>query len=41
MDALRGFDLAPGNYLIPRAESMEVMKSEEFQARAKRGPRCS
>lgn len=38
MDALRGFDLAPGNYLIPRAESMEVMRSDEFQARAKRGP---
>ena len=38
MDALRGFDIPPGNYLIPRAESMEVMKSEAFQARAKRGP---
>ena len=38
MDALRGFDLPPGNYLVPRAESREVMRSEEFQARAKRGP---
>ena len=38
MDALRGFDLPPGNYLVPRAASREVMRSEEFQARAKRGP---
>ncbi|MCY4400789.1 MAG: hypothetical protein OXE96_15830 [Gemmatimonadetes bacterium] len=38
MDALREFGISPGNYLVPRAESMEVMKSEEFQARAKRGP---
>ena len=38
MDALRGFGIPPGNYLVPRAESMEVMKSEEFQAKAKRGP---
>ena len=38
MDALRGFNIPPGNYLIPRAESMEVMKSKEFQAKAERGP---
>jgi hypothetical protein len=38
MDALRGFGIPPGNYLIPRPESTEVMKSEEFQARAKQGP---
>ena len=38
MDALRSFDLQPGNYSIPYAESTEVLKSEEFQAKAKRGP---
>ncbi len=38
MDALRGFDIAPGNYVIPRAESTAEHKSEEFQAKAKRGP---
>ena len=38
MDALRGFDLQPGNYMIPRAASTEEMKSEAFQAKAKRGP---
>ena len=38
MDALRGFDLPPGNYSIPHAGSTEVMKSEEFQAKARRGP---
>ena len=38
MDALRGFGLGPGNYSIPHAGSMEVMKSEEFQEKARRGP---
>ena len=38
MDALRGFDLQPGNYSIPYAKSMEVLKSKEFQAKAERGP---
>lgn len=38
MDALRGFEIPPGNYLIPRAESMAELKSEEFQAKAARGP---
>ena len=38
MDALRGFGLSPGNYVVPRAETTEVMKSEEFQAKAERGP---
>lgn len=38
MDALRGFGLSPGNYVVPRAETIEVMKSEEFQAKARRGP---
>ena len=38
MDALRPFDLQPGSYLIPRPESTEEMKSEEFQAKARRGP---
>ena len=38
MDALRGLGLDPGNYAIPHAGSMEVMKSEEFQEKARRGP---
>ena len=38
MDALRGFDLSPGNYAIPHAGSTEVLRSDEFQARARRGP---
>jgi len=38
MDALRSFDLPPGNYVVPRAETADVMKSEEFRARARRGP---
>ncbi len=38
MDALRGFGLSPGNYVVPRPQSREAMHSEEFQAKAKRGP---
>ena len=38
MDAMRGFGLPPGNYVVPRAETTEIMKSEEFQAKARRGP---
>ncbi|KAA3618712.1 MAG: hypothetical protein DWQ05_07040 [Calditrichaeota bacterium] len=38
MDALRKFDLPPGDYAIPRAESMEAMKSEEFIKKYTKGP---
>ena len=38
MDALRPFNIAPGDYVFPRAGSPDAMKSEEFQAKAKRGP---
>ena len=38
MDALRGFDLQPGNYSLPYAKNMEVLNSKEFQAKAERGP---
>ena len=38
MDALRAFDLPPGNYVVPRPESREALRSEEFQARARSGP---
>ncbi|GMR24312.1 MAG: hypothetical protein BMS9Abin37_2840 [Acidobacteriota bacterium] len=38
MDALRKFDIPPGEYVIPYAGSPEVMRSEEFQAKAKKGP---
>ena len=38
MDALRKFDIPPGEYVIPYAGSPEVMRSEEFQAKASKGP---
>ena len=38
MDALRPFALAPGDYLLPRAESMQDMKSQEFVAKRTKGP---
>lgn len=38
MDALRPFDIAPGDYVIPRGVDPEVMRSEEFQAKVAKGP---
>ena len=38
MDALRPFNIPPGNYAIPRAGSMEAMKSPEFIEKANKGP---
>jgi hypothetical protein len=38
MDALRGFNIPAGDYAMPRAGSMEAMKSDEFQEKASRGP---
>jgi hypothetical protein len=39
MDALRPFDLAPGDYVAPLPESMAHMSSAEFRAKQARGPR--
>ena len=38
MDALRGFGIPAGDYAIPHAGSSEVLRSEEFQEKAKKGP---
>ena len=38
MDALRGFDIPAGDYSLPHAESLEVMRSEEYQDKVRRGP---
>lgn len=38
MDALRKFDIPPGDYMIPCAGGPEGMKSPEFQEKMKRGP---
>jgi hypothetical protein len=38
MNALRPFNLAPGNYGMPKPESMKAMQSPEFQAKFKAGP---
>lgn len=38
MDALGAANLAPGDYFIPHADSSEVMKSEAYQAKLKKGP---
>ncbi|HTR77102.1 MAG TPA: hypothetical protein VMH39_03300 [Gemmatimonadaceae bacterium] len=39
MDALRPFSLAPGDYMLPRPESMADMKSAAFIEKVNRGPK--
>ena len=38
MDALRPFNIPPGDYVVPNAGSPEAMKSPEFIEKANRGP---
>lgn len=38
MDALRALNIPPGQYMVPKAWSMEQMKSAEFKAKFERGP---
>ena len=38
MDALRKFEIPPGDYMVPRAGSMEAMRTEEFKDKLKKGP---
>ena len=37
-DALRGFELPPGDYMLPRSSSMSEMNSPEFKAKMEAGP---
>jgi hypothetical protein len=39
LDALRPFNLPPGDYVAPRPASMKEMGTPEFQAKVARGPR--
>ena len=38
MDALRPFNLKPGEYMLPRGKNMKEMKAPEFVEKLKRGP---
>jgi hypothetical protein len=38
MDAVRGFNLAPGDYMVPCAGSSKEMNAPAFQEKWKRGP---
>ena len=38
MSALRGFDLPPGDYVLPYAGGSEAMKSPEYQEKVRKGP---
>jgi hypothetical protein len=38
MDALRPLNIPPGDYMVPRAQSMEEMKSTEYKDKLAKGP---
>jgi hypothetical protein len=38
MDALRKFDIPPGEYSMPRAKSMKDMGTDEYKAKQNKGP---
>ncbi len=38
MDALRSFDIPPGDYALPHAGGPDAMKSEEFRQKVEKGP---
>lgn len=38
MEALRRFDVPPGDYMLPCGEGMESLRSEAFQEKYKKGP---
>lgn len=39
LDALRPFNLQPGDYMLPRPKDMAEMKTEAFKAKLSRGPK--
>lgn len=39
MNAVRGLNLAPGDYMVPHPTSSEGIKSTEFTERVRKGPR--
>jgi hypothetical protein len=41
LDALRPFDLSPGDYAAPMPQSMAEMSSPEFKAKLEKGPRVN
>lgn len=38
LDALRRFEIPPGDYVLPHAGSTEAMKSDEYRGKVERGP---
>ena len=38
MDALRKFNVPPGDYMLPRCDTMEEMRSPAFKEKMKKGP---
>lgn len=38
MDAMRRFNVPPGDYMIPRPQSIQDLQTKEFQEKLQRGP---
>lgn len=38
LDALRGLNIPPGDYALPKADNMQQMRSPEFKTLVERGP---
>jgi hypothetical protein len=38
LEALRGHGVAPGDYMLPKPDSMQQMRTPEFKARMDKGP---
>ena len=38
LEALRPLNIPPGDYMVPRCDSMQEMKTPEFKAKRERGP---
>ena len=38
LDALRGLNVQPGDYALPKPDSMKLFRSPEFKAKVERGP---
>lgn len=38
MDALRPFDIPPGDYVLPHGDGPDALKSEEFRQKVEKGP---
>ena len=38
LDAVRGFSISPGDYVLPKPDSMQHMRTAEYKAKMEKGP---